>query len=69
MSKVRCPYCKSMNTQNLDTRDTPNGRVRRRKVCHACERRFTTYEAYIDELDEAGEALAFVKGKRGKKKL
>ena len=69
MSKVRCPYCKSMDTMNLDTRDATNGRVRRRKVCNACARRFTTYEAYIDELSEEDEAKAFTRGKRGKKKL
>jgi len=40
---MKCPYCTSSTSRVIDTR--PSGeRIRRRRECTACERRFTTYE-------------------------
>lgn len=39
---MRCPYCTG-NTRVLDKRDTENI-TRRRRECHKCKKRFTTYE-------------------------
>lgn len=41
-----CPFCKSLDTDRVvDSRESDGGRVvRRRRVCMACNKRFTTYE-------------------------
>lgn len=42
---VRCPFCKEDHDKVIDSRSSENGRViRRRRMCIACKRRFTTYE-------------------------
>ena len=42
---MRCPYCQAQDTQVLDTRKLDNGaKIRRRRRCEACGRRFTTLE-------------------------
>jgi transcriptional repressor NrdR len=42
---MKCPYCKSENTGVIDSRDSDDGdSVRRRRECHDCTKRFTTYE-------------------------
>jgi transcriptional repressor NrdR len=42
---MRCPYCSNDETQVVETRDSDEGEVvRRRRRCPHCERRFTTYE-------------------------
>ena len=42
---MRCPYCSHDETQVVETRDSDEGEVvRRRRRCTNCERRFTTYE-------------------------
>jgi len=43
---MECPYCGSTNTRVIDTSHTSRG-VRRRRVCKACERRFSTLERAI----------------------
>lgn len=44
---MRCPYCGSRDTRVLDSRDVREGEaIRRRRMCPACERRFTTYEVF-----------------------
>jgi transcriptional repressor NrdR len=40
---MRCPYCQSLDSKVVDSRDTEAG-IRRRRECLACGRRFTTYE-------------------------
>lgn len=47
---MRCPFCASHDTQVVETRDSDEGDViRRRRRCQACDKRFTTYErAEID---------------------
>jgi transcriptional repressor NrdR len=47
---VKCPYCGSENLKTLETRDSPDNTVRRRKECDSCERRFTTYE-YVETVE------------------
>jgi len=40
-----CPYCKSSETSVLESRDSEDGEVtRRRRECQKCGKRFTTYE-------------------------
>ena len=42
---MRCPYCREDNDKVIDSRSSDVGRViRRRRLCSACNRRFTTYE-------------------------
>ena len=47
---MRCPFCQSAENKVLDSRESHEGLViRRRRGCEACERRFTTYER-VEEL-------------------
>ncbi|PIS08825.1 transcriptional regulator NrdR [Candidatus Beckwithbacteria bacterium CG10_big_fil_rev_8_21_14_0_10_34_10] len=40
-----CPYCSSQETSVLESRDSEDGTVvRRRRECNKCRKRFTTYE-------------------------
>jgi transcriptional repressor NrdR len=42
---MKCPYCNFDNTDVLETRDSEDLTVtRRRRNCTKCEKRFTTYE-------------------------
>ena len=42
---MRCPYCAHNETQVVETRESDEGDViRRRRRCLDCEKRFTTYE-------------------------
>ncbi len=42
---MRCPYCGYTESKVIDTRPTDEGeRIRRRRECLRCEKRFTTYE-------------------------
>lgn len=42
---MRCPYCSHDDTQVVETRESDEGGViRRRRRCLSCEKRFTTYE-------------------------
>ena len=42
---MKCPFCKSQDTNVIDSRDAEDGRVtRRRRECDECKARFTTYE-------------------------
>lgn len=48
---MRCPFCTTDDTRVLDSRDSNEGAViRRRRECVSCERRFTTYER-VEELN------------------
>lgn len=46
---MKCPYCENGKTNVVDTRESSN-RIRRRRECQECERRFTTYET-VEKLD------------------
>lgn len=42
---MRCPFCGHEETQVVETRESDEGDViRRRRRCTACDKRFTTYE-------------------------
>ena len=42
---MKCPFCAEPDTQVIDTRETDEGDiVRRRRRCPSCDKRFTTYE-------------------------
>jgi transcriptional repressor NrdR len=43
---MKCPYCGNARTRVIDTSRGARG-VRRRRVCKACERRFSTMERAI----------------------
>ena len=47
---MRCPYCSHTETDVVDSRDTDDYRIRRRRECAKCKRRFTTYEE-VDKED------------------
>jgi transcriptional repressor NrdR len=42
---MKCPFCKSSDTQVIDSRVSDDGdSIRRRRRCTSCNKRFTTYE-------------------------
>ena len=42
---MKCPFCKSDDTQVIDSRVSDDGEsIRRRRRCVSCHKRFTTYE-------------------------
>ena len=42
---MRCPYCNQDNTRVVDSRPVEDtNSIRRRRMCDACGKRFTTYE-------------------------
>ncbi|MDY6876930.1 MAG: transcriptional regulator NrdR [Chloroflexota bacterium] len=43
---MKCPYCGNARTRVIDTTRSAYG-IRRRRVCKACERRFSTVERAI----------------------
>ena len=48
---MRCPYCGSSDTSVLESRDSEDGEVtRRRRECDKCKKRFTTYER-VEQID------------------
>jgi transcriptional repressor NrdR len=47
---MNCPYCGSENFKTLETRDSLDNTVRRRKECSDCGKRFTTYE-YVETVE------------------
>ena len=47
---MKCPYCDHLGDKVVDSRESKEGEViRRRRECLACGRRFTSYER-IDEI-------------------
>ncbi|MFY9256877.1 MAG: transcriptional regulator NrdR [Fuerstiella sp.] len=41
---MRCPFCKHEETKVIDSRNSQDYSIRRRRECLECTRRFTTYE-------------------------
>ena len=42
---MKCPFCGCEESKGLDSRPTDEGeRIRRRRECISCQKRFTTYE-------------------------
>lgn len=47
---MKCPFCTHSESKVIDSRESKNGlRIRRRRECLSCKRRFTTYER-IEEI-------------------
>lgn len=45
---MHCPFCRHLDTKVSDSRATEDGSaIRRRRVCPACERKFTTVEQIV----------------------
>ena len=43
---MRCPFCQALDTKVIDSRLHAEGsQIRRRRVCPACDQRFSTYES------------------------
>jgi transcriptional repressor NrdR len=47
---MKCPYCSSENLKTLETRDSQDNTVRRRRECEDCRKRFTSYE-YVETIE------------------
>ena len=69
---MKCPYCANENTDVIETRDSEDLAVtRRRRSCAKCEKRFTTYERLetvpitVIKKDERRETFDREKLKRG----
>ena len=46
-----CPFCNVDDDRVVDTRITDGGRtIRRRRLCHGCGKRFTTYEKISEDM-------------------
>lgn len=43
---MKCPYCDSPDSHVIDTRSSGE-RIRRRRECMGCDKRFTTYERVV----------------------
>lgn len=42
---MKCPYCGELDSKVIDSRPTEDGeKIRRRRECLSCAKRFTTYE-------------------------
>ncbi|HEX8172708.1 MAG TPA: transcriptional regulator NrdR [Thermoanaerobaculia bacterium] len=69
---MRCPFCGNVEDRVVDSRESREGDViRRRRECAACERRFTSYEKIeiptfqVVKRDERREAYDREKLMRG----
>ena len=65
---MRCPFCTSSETQVKDSRPTEDETaIRRRRVCSACEGRFTTFERVqlkeLTVLKRSGRRVPFDRDK------
>ena len=47
---MKCPYCGAETLKTLETRDSPDNTVRRRKECAECGKRFTSFE-YVETIE------------------
>ena len=48
---MQCPFCASSRTRVIDSRPIETGAaIRRRRLCEACDNRFTTYERSVVPL-------------------
>jgi transcriptional repressor NrdR len=48
---MKCPYCGSINSDVVETRDSEDlAKIRRRRECIDCKKRFTTYER-VESVD------------------
>ena len=49
---MNCPYCNSRKIEVMDSRPSENNSVRRRRICKECNKRFTTYEMTLNEIEK-----------------
>ena len=61
---MKCPYCGEVESKVIDSRPADDGeRIRRRRECLACQKRFTTYEIVetvplmVVKIDKSREAF------------
>ena len=48
---MKCPYCPETETKVIDSRESKDGEIiRRRRACDSCGKRFTTYERVEEPL-------------------
>ncbi len=58
---MRCPFCRNRGNRVVDSRlSGDGGTIRRRRMCAACKRRFTTYE----RVEEAAPVVVKKDGRR-----
>ena len=58
---MRCPFCRNRGNRVVDSRLSNDGMmIRRRRMCSACKRRFTTYE----RVEEAAPMVVKKDGRR-----
>ena len=69
---MKCPYCGDENTRVIDSRPAEDGvSIRRRRLCDACNKRFTTYEkvetipVYVIKKDNTREPYDRAKVEKG----
>lgn len=65
---MKCPFCGNHDTQVKDSRPSDDGAtIRRRRVCAACDARFTTYERVqlreLTVIKRSGERRPFDRDK------
>lgn len=65
---MKCPFCKKDNDRVIDSRAAGNGHtIRRRRLCLACKRRYTTYERAEERplrvIKKDGSRQPFARGK------
>ena len=62
---MHCPFCKNTDTKVLDSRVAEEGgAIRRRRVCSACEKRFTTIEQMqLTVVKRSGATEPFLRDK------
>lgn len=64
---MRCPFCRNDDSRVIDSRNSPDFSIRRRRECLQCERRFTTYERIeespIKVIKKDGSRVPFDRGK------
>jgi len=58
---MRCPFCRKRGNRVVDSRlSADGGMIRRRRMCTACKKRFTTYE----RVEEAAPSVVKKDGRR-----
>ncbi len=64
---MRCPFCQVDNDSVRDSRLVEDGRaIKRRRYCHSCRRRFTTFErtaGVLQVVKKSGEREPFNRNK------
>lgn len=65
---MKCPFCSFIESKVIDSRPADDGeRIRRRRECLSCQKRFTTYEAVetipMMVLKKDGSMEAFYRSK------